>query len=446
MADINVLYVSYSFPPVNAAASFRALNLSNNLHEHGIHCTIVTKNIEREVHIHRTTDISLLKQIHKSTKVKRARFFSPTIFYLPMKIFGVIKRILKRKKKSSNTALPKVGEIPRDPFIPDHYIEWLPQAFLKAIKVPRKKVDMIYASGPPFTVHLIGYLLKTHFRKPLILEYRDVLTNDPYNPSYGIKENVNSVLEKQFLRNADAVVSVSQPIIDELLKKYDLKHIRHKFYEIPSAFDPSDFKPIPLDSSNKDAFVLTLTTTLYGARKPDLVFQSISRLKKEGLLDDVDFSLNIYGYNEEARFKPELERLNIQDAVHFKGFISHEECLDVLKNSTFNVDLGETGFNYPTIPYHFWEYLGSGKQILHFGYSDHYKARFVKEHNLGIVLPFEAPEKIYEILSQLIKDFKSGTIKNELASDVASKQTWASRVNKLSRIIKKLHLKTIKSR
>nr|MDO8116964.1 glycosyltransferase [Candidatus Sigynarchaeota archaeon] len=437
LPDTKILYISYSFPPINAAASFRAMKLTNHLHEHGIHAVVLTKNVDPEVHIHRTTDLSLLGEINKKTKVLRARYFSPTVFHVPFKILGLVKKIIRRHPFSSaGTSIRVAGELPRDPFIPDHYIEWIPLAFRKilASKVTRD-VDLIYASGPPLSVHLLGYLTKAFLRKPLILEYRDVLVDDPYNKAYSLKEKYNRLIERMFLRASDAVVSVSRPIIDSLIQKYKMTPLAKKGFEIPSAFDPADFTAISEAQHDRDEFTITLTTTLYGARRPDLLFEIISMLKKEGFLEGIRFSLDIYGYNEAKRFEEQLKRLNIQDIVQFKGFIPHKECISKMKGSTFNLDLGEQDFDYPTVPFHFWEYIGTGKRILHLGYSDHYKARFVRDQDLGIVLPIENPEMIKDILVNLIKDFKSRKLQAANLPRVIGKHSWDSRVRLLSRII-----------
>ncbi len=437
LKDTKILYISYQFPPINAAASFRAMKITNYLHDRGVHPVVLTKNIDPEVHIHRTTDLTLLREINKRTRVLRARYFSPTVFHLPFKMLNVIKRIVRgRRAMVTRTSLRAAGELPRDPFIPDHYIEWVPLAFRKILssRVARD-VEVIYASGPPFSVHLLGYIAKAWLKKPLILEYRDVLVDDPYNKAYSLKEKVNRVLERTFLRNADAVVSVSQPIIDALVAKYHLPSLKRKAFEVSSAFDPADFVSAAQVLHGPDEFVVTLTTTLYGARRPDLLFEILGELKKDGIFKGIRFSLDIYGYNEVERFAKQLEHLGIQDIVHFKGFIAHKECLSIMKGSTFNLDLGEQDFDYPTVPFHFWEYIGTGKQILHFGFSDHYKAKFVKNENIGIVLPIEAPAVIKQKLVELVEAFKSGRLQQANPASVVYKHSWDSRVKLLGALV-----------
>ena len=447
--NMNVLCISYTFPPVNAAASFRALKLTNMLHDVGIHSVILTKNIDKEFHIHRTTDLNLLKDIDKRSKLLRARYFSPTVFQLPFKLLGIIMWLVRGKNKAASmTELKARGGLPRDPIIPDHYIEWLPQAFHKVNWFKKKReIDVIYASGPPFSMLVLGYLLKALLKKPLVVEYRDVLTDDPYNKAPKYKEKINRFIERVILKNADAVISVSTAINDELIKKYGLERSRRKFFEIPSAFDPADFEKVAGIAQVEEKFTITITTTLYGARKPDNLFKALGMLKNDGVLVGIDFEVNIYGYNDGERFKPQLQELGIDDIVHFKGFIPHDACLAVMKQSTFNLDLGEQDFDYPTLPFHFWEYIGAGKKILHFGIPGHYKASFVAKNDLGYVLPANQPKQVCAILAQLIEEYKNGTLSTALSPSarlLAAQQTWRPCVLALAKIFRSIQKATSK--
>jgi glycosyltransferase involved in cell wall biosynthesis len=360
------------------------------------------------------------------------------VFHVPFALLGAVRKIAGgRRAAKSRTELRGQGELPKDPFIPDHYIEWLPLAYWKILADKHHKdIDLIYASGPPFSVHLLGYLLKAKLKKPLVLEYRDVLTDDPYNKSFEIKEKANRFLEKLFVKNADAIVSVSQPIIDQVLEKHGLQNLKAKCFEIPSAFDPKDFQRVDATLPASNQFVISLTTTLYGARRPDILFSTLSKLKSDGVFDGIEFLLNIYGYNDVDRFQGQLEKLGIQDIVQFKGFIPHADCLAILKGSTFNLDLGEQDFDYPTLPFHYWEYLGTGTKVLHFGFSNHYKAKFTAGNGIGIILPIEDPARIYDILAGFVREFKEGTLDTKLDPEVVAAQTWVSRVGLLAKIIR----------
>ena len=277
--------------------------------------------------------------------------------------------------------------------------------------------------------------LKLALKVPLVVEYRDMLTDDPYTKSNAFKKLVNKAIEKHVINRASAVVSVSDPIIDDLVRKHGIEGDM-KFTAIPSAFDPEDFEKVaPVDDGKK--FVLALTTSLYGDRNPETIFSAISLLKKAGKVKPDNFSLDIYGYNPEKQHAPLLETLGITDVVHFKGFVPHSECISAMKGSTYNLDIGESKFDYPTIPYHFWEYIGSGKQVLHLGRRFDYKASFVRNNRLGIVLQIGRPMEAAVLLHTLMVDNERG-LKRTVPAGFASKNTWDDRVEMLASVLQQV--------
>ncbi|MFX0103634.1 MAG: glycosyltransferase [Candidatus Hodarchaeota archaeon] len=441
MKKIKLLYVTYHFPPVGQAASIRALKLSNALYDYDIESIIVTQNIEFEDHLHRLPDYSLWKEVNKKTRVLRARYFSPTIFHIPIKILNIFQKLFKLTTSfftEKATGSKYSFTIPKDPLIPDHYIEWLPSVLWKIFTKRKiiKQIDVILVTAPPFSLFFIGLFLKSFLKKPLIIEYRDPFTFDPLKYTLGIKQRVNQLLEYYFLKTADAIVCGIEYFRDELIKKYKNDAFKNKILVIRSAFDPKDFQGLKEVKHKKNDFILTITTSLYRMRNPNPFFEGISRLKKSGDLEGLNFEFNIYGYNPIHYFEDKLRELDIMDLVNFKGFVPHDECLKALKNSTLNVDIGEKVIDYPAPPYHTWEYVASGKKYFYLGEPNTFKANFVEGNDIGIVLPRNNPEIIYEKMKKVISEFKMGKLDTKIPDDVALKFTWKSRVLKLQALVK----------
>src|SRR3546814_7951690 len=66
---------------------------------------------------------------------------------------------------------------------PDKRVGWLPAARQRALHLFEEwRPDAIFATAPPFTALLIGYLLAKRARIPLIVEFRDRWSDDPYYP------------------------------------------------------------------------------------------------------------------------------------------------------------------------------------------------------------------------------------------------------------------------
>ena len=148
--------------------------------------------------------------------------------------------------------------------------------------------------------------------------------------------------------------------------------------------------------------------------------------------------MNIYGNNVAEIYEKPLEKLGIKDLIHFKGFVPHEECLTVLKSSTLNLDLSEKDIDYPSFPFHIWEYIGSGKKFLFLGKSGSYKAEYIEKHDLGYVLPLDQPGLLYSQFVQVIRDYKKGVLQTDIKAENVKEQTWETRIALISKIIKRL--------
>ncbi|PYT16183.1 MAG: hypothetical protein DMF51_05295 [Acidobacteria bacterium] len=68
-------------------------------------------------------------------------------------------------------------------FVPDPQIYWIPFAFAAARRaLGRRPADAIFCSGPPFSIFILGRGLKSYWRAPLVLDYRDVWMDHPWWP------------------------------------------------------------------------------------------------------------------------------------------------------------------------------------------------------------------------------------------------------------------------
>ena len=106
-------------------------------------------------------DASLLRDIPAETAVIRTRTGEP----------GPESRALHRLVVSClHTPLS----------IPDSGNLWLPWAFPAALReLQRRPIKAIYATGDPFSSHILGAILKAKTKLPLVLDYRDEWTLDP---------------------------------------------------------------------------------------------------------------------------------------------------------------------------------------------------------------------------------------------------------------------------
>src|SRR3546814_9396202 len=95
---------------------------------------------------------------------------------------------------------------------PDKRVGWLPAARQRALHLFEEwRPDAILATAPPFTALLIGYLLAKRARIPLIVEFRDRWSDDPYYPPPWWRRRLEHWTEARIVRHAAGLTTVSEP-------------------------------------------------------------------------------------------------------------------------------------------------------------------------------------------------------------------------------------------
>ncbi len=133
--------------------------------------------------------------------------------------------------------------------------------------------DVVLTSGPPHSTHQYGAELKRGMGIPWVADLRDLWTQNPYF-QYGLpRKIIEQRLELRTLKTADALVTVSNPLAD------DLGELHNKpTYSIPNGFEPIDNLP----SFNNDKLVVTHAGQLYDdKRDPSMVKRAIRDLDIE---------------------------------------------------------------------------------------------------------------------------------------------------------------------
>ncbi len=120
-------------------------------------------------------------------------------------------------------------------------------------------------------------------------------------------------MEKRTLRDADALVTVSQPWADRLQSRYPGK----KVFAIANGFDPDDYRS-PAPALTRE-FSITYTGELYqGQRDPTQLFEVLSDLLREGSVLLEDLRVRFYGAVEP--WLPILvEKFGLQQVVELHG-------------------------------------------------------------------------------------------------------------------------------
>jgi glycosyltransferase involved in cell wall biosynthesis len=290
-------------------------------------------------------------------------------------------------------------------FIPDGRMGWLPGGTHTGLRVIREEgIEVILASGPPFTAHWIARRLADRTGLPLVLDFRDPWTRAPFYPRRpALSRLLDERLERSCLRRADAVLTTNRDLRDDLLARHpDLDASR--FHILPNGYDPADFAGrswAPLRD-----WTLTHTGTLPGGRFPAGFTGALRRLLAEDADAATRLRIRMIGQRD-----PELERHlcapPLDGVVRFEGYRPHAESVLALLESRLLLLFAEEGPPPRPLPGKIFEYLGSGAPVLAL-VPEGETAELVRRVRAGRAVRGDDEEAVLAALREAVAAFRAG--------------------------------------
>ncbi|MBS1815512.1 MAG: glycosyltransferase [Acidobacteria bacterium] len=356
---MNVLLITFSFPPAGGVGVLRALSLAKYLPEADIRVDVLTASNAPAV----GRDLELLRQVPSSVTVHRTWTLD-----LP---FGVRKRIKKllfrnRSQKapsSENTGnrnfAGRIRKIFANLLLPDPQIGWLPFAHPAARRIIRERnIDAVIITVPPFSsVKLAPKLRKMFPSLPIIVDFRDEwLSTTIRFVSFNKDQRAYDVArhtESDAVKAATTVVAVTENAVRELRKRYP-EYGAEKFVCIPNGFDTAIQQPSIPSVSGK--VLITYIGSVYGSTDPTTFLDAVAQLPphiKSSL--QIRFIGRIEGEAYQEAFK------KVEEVVHLRGFVPQTEALSLLNESHYALLITHDPVN---VSAKFYDYLGATKPIL----------------------------------------------------------------------------------
>ena len=259
--------------------------------------------------------------------------------------------------------------------------------------------DVLFASAPPFTSLMIARTLAKRTGVPLVVEYRDRLTEDPYSTrSSSVRKKFERLLEDWWMKQAAAIVTVSEPWAEDYRARFGLPVL-----SVYNGYDPDDFPAdYPRKATDPGILNIVYTGILYQERRdPTPLLKAIKLMGDEGRNIRVSF----YGANrdeltEMAVEQNVLSQVDIHDKVPYQQSIDCQMNADILLLLQWN-NRREQG----NVPGKVFEYLGARRPVLGLGLEDGVPARILAERNAGIVV--NDPMLIAEHLKKWLAEKRS---------------------------------------
>jgi len=358
----NVLVISYYFPPSGGPGVQRVLKFCRYLPRHGYRPLVLTVP---ETAAFPVLDPTLAAEIPAEARIYRAPI---------REFYGLYRRAAGTGPGSpvnlTTTARDQSGLRGRFLqglrgafFIPDGRMGWLPGGTRLGMEILRREpVDLIFASGPPFTAHWIGRRLAERTELPLVLDFRDPWTRAPFyprRPSWARALDVR--LERSCVRRAAAVVTVNRQIGSDL--RAGVTGLPpERLHVLSNGFDPADFSArVPAAQAR---WTLVHTGTLPAGRFPEGFVPALASMLRDDPGLDGRMQVRFLG-SRDLRLLEMLRQPPLDRVVRFEGYVPHQDSVQALLDSHLLLLFIEEGPQAAgMLTGKLFEYLGSTRPIL----------------------------------------------------------------------------------
>ena len=379
-----VLIVAFHFPPYGAGSGIlRILKFCRFLPEVGWRSVILTANSRA----YERTDATLLSQIPAETPVVRA--------------FAL----------DAQRHLSVRGRYLRWMALPDRWVNWTLAAATKGVYQIRKhKVDVILSTYPIATAVLIGLILHTLTRKPLVVDFRDSMTEEDY-PTDLLTRKLYRWIEKNAMKRAARLIFTARSTVKMYRKRYPWL-TPEKFLLIPNGYDEEDFQCITERGTlpvapDRPVRLLHLGLIYPSERDPRPFFGALSRLKKLGKVDADTLRVELRASGSESLYAPILRELDIEDIVFLLPPLPYPAAICEAAGSDGLLLLQAANCDHQ-IPAKAYEYLRLGRPILALTSHSGDTAALLKETGGATVIDLANEQAISEALPDFLAVLRRG--------------------------------------
>ena len=315
-------------------ASPRIPGLASYLPEIDWEATIVTPPLG----INFQNKYSPPKKFFANTKIIEVPYRGD-IFWFWRKLAGFLG--FKKNTSITEQIKEKVGVVSKKSFIdkllnfyqavfgyPDTEKYWI-KPTMRVVKelLKHEKFDAILSSSPYQSSHLIAAKIKNEFLIPWIADMRDLWTQN-HNYQYPkLRKFFETKLEIRTLSQANALTTISVPLVEHLQSRYKNKNIR----SIPNGFDPEIVNEPAVPVTKK--FTISYTGTIYYQKQdPTKLFAALRALIDEGKIDPARVDVRFYGIPQEW-LEVEIEKYDLKNVVTQYGTLSRPDSFKKQRES-----------------------------------------------------------------------------------------------------------------
>ncbi len=230
--------------------------------------------------------------------------------------------------------------------------------------IARLSIEIVYVTGPPWSVHLAGMLLRDLSGAPLVVEYRDpwspVQAVDSLNHEFFV--NAKRSLQQKVLRRADLVVTATAGIAT---------------YVRPFVTDPIPFLTVlngmapavqtPPTERPSGPIRIVHAGEVYLGRDPEPLFRSLAVVVKARRLDPSQLRIQFLGHGRDYRgvsVEGIANAAGIREFVEFQDQVPYDECQRILREADALLLLAQ--LQPLQVPNKLYDYLAARRPVIGF--------------------------------------------------------------------------------
>ena len=213
-------------------------------------------------------------------------------------------------------------------------------------EIKHEKIDYIFTTCPPYSVHLIGLLLKMITGVKWIADFRDPWMTTGSKRTYPtclLSLKIERWLEKMVIQKSDMVTFNVERLKEEYKKKYNSQPSA-KFVYIPNGFDPALFSRYK-SLEKYDKFTLTYTGSLYVGRTPEPIFKAVKMLVEDGRIDIQKVRIKLIGSCKNIDGAPTsrlIDYYSLEKVVETLDTVPYSDALEIVKRAILPYSLRQT--------------------------------------------------------------------------------------------------------
>ncbi|MDP1901629.1 MAG: glycosyltransferase [Rubrivivax sp.] len=413
---MNVLLVTYYYPPLGGAGVQRALKFSKYLGDFGVRASVLAADNRDYVH-----DESLLAEVPDALAVRRVEHRPWLQRFMAWRKRGAAAAAPKSAPKSAPAPRLADGGTSASPGLrdaalrayaamhfPDDRAGWARRAYAEGQALIREQgIALVLSTAPPMSAHWLGMRLARDAGLPWVADYRDLWTDNPGYAAPAWRAALDRRAETGWLRQAAGVVTVTPSWRERFVQRLAAGS---PVTFIPNGYDEADFaaaEPVPRDDG---VFRLVHTGTFYGPRDPATLLAGIDLYLRRAAPTARPLRLRLVG-NMGARFAQSVQQFEAQHpgVIELRAYVPHFEAIAEMRAADallLVVGAGPGGRASEvvagTLPGKIFEYLRAARPVLLLGDERGDAAEILRRHGQGRVADETRPEAIAAALQAMV--------------------------------------------